>query len=171
MILLKYSNTLNCKIKREGKTMLKKFLLAFLVVAMIFVLTGCEEEVKEDLEIPNDQTTTESGTKSSGSGELAGVYVYEKYEGDLPFIITSYVITLNSDNTYNLKHVWDSKESNQTVTGDNNGTWAVVDGQLVLTNDSKVDTIFEIDQDRIIETMHFGFGENAYPVEIFFKKE
>lgn len=170
MILFTYSCALNCKIERKrSMQMLKKAIIILIILLMLFTVVGCEEEaVLEDSDTEESINTTGSDSSSSG-GDLAGIYVYEKYEGDLPFIITSHVITLSSDKTYNIKYVWDS--NNQTVTSDNNGVWDVVDGNLVLTNESDVDTIFEIEKDRIIETMHFGFGENAYPVQIYFKKE
>ncbi|MFP4457200.1 MAG: hypothetical protein ACLFPS_06020 [Clostridia bacterium] len=150
--------------------MVKKGAIIFFVLLMLFAVVGCEEDaVIKDQDTEASTNATDDSSSSSGGSGLAGVYVYEKYEGDLPFIITSHVITLSSDKTYNIKHVWDS--NNQTVTGDNDGVWDVVDGDLVLTNASDVETIYKIDKDRIIETMYFGFGENAYPVEIYFKKE
>lgn len=150
--------------------MVKKIAIILIVLIMLFTVVGCEEEVVlEDSDNEASTNTTEEGSSSSGGSDYAGVYVYEKYEGDLPFIITSHVITLSSDKTYNIKYVWDS--NNQTVVGDNDGVWDVVEGKLVLTNESDVDTIYEIENNRIIETMYFGFGENAYPVEIYFKKE
>jgi uncharacterized membrane protein YdfJ with MMPL/SSD domain len=152
---------------KEGSLMHKKRLFVVIAVLLLLIVVGCNEAENGQLEENTSSTTGQSSSTSSSA--IQGMYVYEKYEGDLPFIITYYTIELKDDSSYHLKNSWTS--GNQTATSDNVGTWAVIDGELILTNDSAVEATLEIENDRVVETMYFGYGENQYPVKIYFKKE
>lgn len=81
---------------------------------------------------------------------LVGEYSYEKSSEQLPYIVTYHNFTLNSDGTYTESWSWVSRTNAQTTDGTDQGTWAVVEGILVFTNENEYSKDFEIQGARIV---------------------
>jgi len=81
---------------------------------------------------------------------LVGEYSYEKSSEELPYIVTYHNFTLNSDGTYTESWSWVSRTNAQTTDGTDQGTWAVVEGILVFTNENEYSKDFEIQGARIV---------------------
>ncbi|MCF7931027.1 MAG: lipocalin family protein, partial [Acholeplasmataceae bacterium] len=94
---------------------------------------------------------------------LVGEYNYEKSSEELPYIVTYHNFTLNSDGTYTESWSWVSRTNAQTTDGTDEGTWAVVEGILVFTNENEYSKDFEIQGARIVY-------ENLDGILITFKK-
>lgn len=94
---------------------------------------------------------------------LVAEFSYEKSSEELPYIVTYHTITLNDDNTYEESYSWVSRTTEEVTTATEEGTWEVVLGILVLTNDSDDTKEFTISGARIVY-------ENLDEILITFKK-
>lgn len=128
--------------------------------------TDYEDKVRSRLDF------AEQISKGLTPSHMVGEYVYEVADGDIGFIITYEVYTLNDDGTYTYRYSWTTPISmgSQTSTGTGEGTWGVVDGALVLTNPSGHETIFSIYASRIAYDWPLGFQGRDGMVTRYFKK-
>jgi hypothetical protein len=94
---------------------------------------------------------------------LVGSYSFEKSSEELPYIVTYQNYELKNDGTYTESHSWASRESSQYVTSEDSGTWEVVDGVLILTNENNYTQQFQISSGRIV-------FENLDGIKVTFKK-
>ncbi len=127
--------------------------------------TDYEEKMNDRLDAA--QKISQGLTPSHMTGE----YVYEVADGDIGFIVTYEVYTLNDDGTYAYRFSWTSSSmGSQTTTGTGEGTWEVVDGSLVLTNNSGHETVFRIYASRIAQDWPMGFQGRDGIVIRYFRK-
>lgn len=131
------------------------------------------EQNKSNYETKMSERLDSAETISKGltPSHMTGEYVYEVADGDVGFIVTYEVYTLNDDGTYAYRFSWASSSmSSQTTTGTGEGTWEVVDGSLVLTNTSGQETVFRIYASRIAQDWPMGFQGRDGIVIRYFRK-
>ncbi len=123
------------------------------------------EGTKEAFLIRNQERVEYANALISGvvNQLLVGTFTYEKASGSLGFTVDSHEIILNQDMTYSETYVYiyTDEALNQNVS--EAGTWAVVDGKLVLTNSTLDEKEFQIFGTRLI-------FENSDGIFMTFKK-
>ncbi len=139
--------------------MIKKIFIVCILSVLVFSFSGCGEK---------SEKSTKNKTYSIEG--VAGVYVYEKYEGDLPYNITYQTYTLNADGTFNEKFEWVSQSYTQKTTSDVDGTWRIEGSKVIITYDSKSEAEFDLDGERLIQTVPLGFN-TGNTAKVYHKKE
>ncbi len=112
---------------------------------------GDYEGIKSQFVIRNQERVNYAYACMNGevSEYLVGEYEYLTSSEVLDYTITYYTFTLADDDTYEESYSITYTDERGTVTLDETGTWAVVSGQLVLTNDSEETKTFDIQGARI----------------------
>lgn len=109
------------------------------------------EGVKSEFVIRNQERVEYVYAVMNGlvSQFLVGSYIFEDSSEELAYTVTYETYELNSDGTYTESHSWTSIETSEVTTSESSGTWALVDGTLVLTSSDEVVVEFEISGIRI----------------------
>jgi len=110
------------------------------------------EGIKTEFVLRNQERIEYAHAIKTGeiSQYLVGFYNFEKSSEQLPYIITYQHLTLNANGTYLESYSWASRTLPQTSTGTDEGTWEVVEGILILTNNSGYSKEYTIQGARIV---------------------
>ncbi len=138
---------------------MKRSIALALILTLIFALTGCSGESK-----------SKDKGKANVPANMEGVYVYEKFEGELPYIITFDNYTLNQDGTYKEVFQWVSKSLPQTTDAEDEGTWTVEGSNLILTNKGGYKTTLKINGYSLSKVVPLGFNADE-SATVYYKKE
>jgi Zn-dependent M28 family amino/carboxypeptidase len=140
---------------------MKKILLLSLILLLVFSLTGCPLI---------DRLTGRSDTGYTPA-DVAGVYVYEIWEGDPVFNITYHIVTLNADGTCHERYEWVSLSGIQKTTQDGaDGTWELEGNKVTLTWNEGGSIQYELDKNRLKWNIETGYQTNEFNT-VLFKKE
>jgi len=124
------------------------------------------EGLKEAFVIRNEERVEYAYAVMNGevAQYLVGTYQFENSDETLPYAITYHNYELLGDGTYTESYSWTITGQIQVQTGENTGTWVVVDGALVLTNQAQETIEFQLLGNRIV-------FENQDGIEITFRRQ
>lgn len=153
---------------------MKKSILIFVVLILLFSLSSCGTGSNSDNTTSKKEETEVVGeqTEKITPAHIVGVFVYERFTGELPYIITSNVLTFNEEGTFEEKFVWTSKEggAHSSTEGSDEGTWTVKDNVLILTNQGGFETKMTIEGNRLIKMVKIGFNSNEFATVYYLKE-
>jgi len=109
------------------------------------------EGVKSEFVIRNQERVEYANAVMNGlvADFLVGSYIFEESSEELSYTINEESYELNDDGTYTESHSYTDIESEEVTTSDSFGTWALVDGTLVLTSSDEVVVEFTVQGMRI----------------------
>lgn len=110
------------------------------------------EGIKEAFVLRNQERVQYANALINGvvNQLLVGTFNYEKSSKPLDYSVVTHEITLNSDQTYTESYQYTYTDETQNVNVTETGTWAVIEGKLVLTNSESVIKEFQIFGTRLI---------------------